>query len=349
MRDPVYQQRFGKYVDLMRRYGDVPFGSRADSAVDAELSRLEELLASEPPRVEKSPGLWAPRPKGLNPRSLAERQAVESYGPPLAPMVGPDEISPLELAPRLVYPATIKSPGFVDRSGAQWFQETYGDRAPKPIGEARDFRRLAKRDWPDLISSGEAPDPRQFLTWILDQDGIGSCASEGLAGADDLRRGMFHGRPSGEPDQTAPNPWFAYHTVSGGADQGSSLEDNIAFFQRWGCAREAVWPRSKGWRAKPSDEAYDDAESYKPLEIAAFPVTDTELLGTFLLLGVPVYTGYNGHAWFAVWLASTSKLIWVNSWSADWGESGMGTLSFSSLRYGCYAVLSSSVSATVYS
>src|SRR3990172_5376728 len=151
--DPIYLERVGKYADLARRYADAPFARREGSSIEPELSRLEELLAAEPPRGEKSPGLWTPRPKGLHPRSLAERKAL------------------------------------------------------------------------DLI------------------------------------------------------------------------------------------------------------------EAAAFPVTDVELFGTFLLLGVPVYTGYSGHAWFAIWLVSTSKLIWVNSWSADWGQSGMGTLSFSSLRYGCYAVL----------
>ena len=346
--DPIYLERVGQYADLARRYADAPFGRREGSSIEPELSRLEQLLAAEPPRVEKSPGLWTPRPKGLHPRSLAERKADEFYGPPLAARVEGAEIDPADLAPKLIYPAAIRRPDGSLASGAQWFQAAYKDRFPTPQGEARQFRRIPQADWQDLIASGEAPDLRPYLNWILDQDGVGSCAAEGLGGADDLRRRMFHGAPSGQPQATAPNPWFAYHTTSGGYDGGSSLEDNLAFYQRWGCAREAVWPRSKGWKAKPSEEAYADAAHYKLIEAAAFPVTDVELFGTFLLLGVPVYTGYEGHAWFAIWLVSTSKLIWVNSWSADWGQSGMGTLSFSSLRYGCYAVLTPSLSTQVY-
>ena len=202
------------------------------------------------------------------------------------------EIDPADLAPKLIYPAAIRRPDGSLASGAQWFQAAYKDRFPTPQGEAREFRRIPQADWQDLIASGEAPDPRPYLNWILDQDGVGSCAAEGLGGADDLRRRMFHGAPSGQPQATAPNPWFAYHTTSGGYDGGSSLEDNLAFYQRWGCARQAVWPRSKGWRAKPSEEAYADAAHYKLIEVAAFPVTDVELFGTFLLLGVPVYTGF---------------------------------------------------------
>jgi hypothetical protein len=136
--------------------------------------------------------------------------------------------------------------------------------------------------------------------------------------------------------------------VSGGYDGGSSLSDNVAFAQKFGICRMKLWPRSKGWRQTPSDEAYADAEHYQDKEILYFPVSDTELLGTLLILGYPVYTGYSGHAWYAVWLLSTSQLIWMNSWGTGWGDNGMGTLAFSSLRYGCYAQLRSERSGLSY-
>ena len=156
--DPIYLEGVGQYADLARRYADAPFGQREGSSVEPELSRLEELLAAEPPRVEKSPGLWTPRPKGLHPRSLAERKADEFYGPPLAARVegghrsrGPG--AQVDLSRRHSPPGRLagqRRP--VVPGGLQ-------DRLPTPQGEARQFRRIPQADWqrPDHLGRYAGP------------------------------------------------------------------------------------------------------------------------------------------------------------------------------------------------
>lgn len=338
-----------RYSELMQRYEDMKFNDREGSSIEAEFSYVSEELARRRPLVVDHHGCLHNARKGVRIDTLAQRQRKEFYRAP-RPMVDGREINPAtELVPKLLYPKEVVIDGS-KMDGKVWFDEFTKDMYPKPEGGVweADFNRIPKREWSDLIESGEAPDLRNRVKWVLDQNGVGSCASEGLGGADALKRiysGLF---PSGNNQDTAPNPWFVYHTVSGGYDGGSSLNDNVAFYQKYGCARQAVWPRSKGWRRKPSDEAYEDGLHYKPLDILAFPVRDVELGGTCILNGYPVYTGYSGHAWFWIWLASTSSLIWMNSWGRSWGSSGMGTLSFSRLMYGCYAVLSSTASMLEY-
>lgn len=193
---------------------------------------------------------------------------------------------------------------------------------------------IPKSDWGDIISDPNRTPPKGYVKHIFDQDGVGSCASEGICGCVAARRsadGQEHVRL---------NPWFVYHTVSGGRDSGSSLQSNLAFMQKYGCASHDVWPRSKGWRARPSDEAYEDALQYRVLEYVR--VTNEEELGTMVLSGFPVYFGYPGHAiWMAEILSATSGVL-CNSWSPDWSDGGFGSIRFSRIQwsYWAYAILS---------
>ena len=58
----------------------------------------------------------------------------------------------------------------------------------------------------------------------LDQNGHGSCGAEGLTQGCMLALAKATGKPP-----PLLNPLFMYHTTSGGRDQGSSLQANIAF------------------------------------------------------------------------------------------------------------------------
>ncbi len=338
-----------RYEELVERYHDLPFSAREGSEIDKELEVVSAQYAAIRSMYLCEGGMPVRVRKGLRLKNLAERQAATLYHR-IRPMLAGDEINATtDLIPHLTYPAKVVIGGTEIR-GSEWFEAAYGDRLPRPIGKPSDmeFKRIPKREWSDWIEAEQAPTMLDFVHWVLDQNGTGSCASEGLGGADANKRISQGLQPDGKPQDVAPNPWFAYHTVSGGTDGGSSLQDNIAFFQRYGCARQAVWPRSNGWRREPSDEAYEDASHYKPEEILAFPVNDTELLGTLILHGYPVYTGYSGHAWYMAWLESTTHGRWVNSWGAGWGDNGTGVIPFSRLRYGCYAVLSVSMSGLDY-
>ena len=170
-----------------------------------------------------------------------------------------------------------------------------------------------------------------FVKTVLDQDGVGSCASESSVGALMVAR-AFAGLP-----HVALNPWFVYHTVSGGHDSGSSIDDNLEFLMKYGCAPESIWPRSKGWRAEPSKEAQEAAKEFRIEEY--WDIASVQEFVSALLKGHPVVWGAQGHAILAIAHEGTYPLI-VNSWG-DWGNNGRGKwASYSGINwsYGAWAL-----------
>lgn len=196
------------------------------------------------------------------------------------------------------------------------------------------FETIPEDQWPDKIAEQDSPRLRPFVWDILDQDGVGSCASEGITGCVMARRKI-----KDCPDIKL-NPFFVYHTVSGGYDGGSTLTDNLAFLQTKGVCSQDIWPRSKGWRATPSDAAYENALRHRVLKTAR--IRTKEEFGSALLYGLPVYFGYSGHAIFAVDPIDRSRFRYANSWDESWGDGGFGTISYSSIvwSYTAYAILS---------
>lgn len=198
--------------------------------------------------------------------------------------------------------------------------------------EADTIRPIPRSEWGDYI---EDPDRnlRPHIREILDQDGVGSCASEGITGSIQVT-----GNVAGRPFELL-QPWFIYHTVSGGRDGGSAPSDNVSFAVRYGVCRQSVQPRSYGWRRKPTDLAYEDAKKSKLLEYVR--VRDDEEWATCCFLGAPVYGGYSGHAWFGYGIASRTKILWCNSWGSDWADGGCSTLNFSSIMwaYGAWGIM----------
>lgn len=192
---------------------------------------------------------------------------------------------------------------------------------------------IPESDWPVKLADPDCPRLRPYVWDILDQDGVGSCASEAITGAIMCRR-EFAGAP-----RLKLNPWFAYHTVSGGVDMGSTLQDNVAFVRDKGVCTQDVWSRSEGWQATPSREAYQDGLRHRLLE--AVDVTNKAEFGTCVLLGIPVYFGYSGHAIFAVDLIDTLRFRYANSWDEGWGDQGFGSLAFEEVMwlYGAYGIL----------
>jgi hypothetical protein len=93
-----------------------------------------------------------------------------------------------------------------------------------------------------------------------------------------------------------------------------------------------VWPRDKGWRKNPSDEADTAALEYKGMEW--FDISSTDEFGTALLKGFPVVWGSAGHAKCAVELLSTSEFSYLNSWDPTWGDQGFGTERLSAIEWG---------------
>ncbi len=188
---------------------------------------------------------------------------------------------------------------------------------------------IPRAEWPNLIPNIAM---RPLVDVILDQDGVGSCATESTS------QGVMMCRRLAGQEHILLNPWFIYHTTSGGRDQGSSIDTNLRFVRENGIAPESVWPRSKGWRTRPSAEAYEAAKRYRIDEF--YDVTSTEEVGTCLLNGFPVVFGWSGHSVIATELIDTQTFRYCNSWSSGWGDLGFGTLRLSSINwgYGAFAI-----------
>ena len=185
-------------------------------------------------------------------------------------------------------------------------------------------------EWPELIGKVNSA---QFVQHIKDQDGVGSCATESTSQDVEIVE-VISGK-----DWEQLNPWFIYYTTSGGSDRGSNIDSNLVFVRDNGIAPESVWPRSKGWRTKPSDEAYEAAKAHKILEF--YDVTTTQEFGSCLLLGWPVVFGWSGHSVVAVDLVSPTRFRYCGSWGPDAHDGdGFGHLNLSSVNwgYGAFAV-----------
>ena len=168
------------------------------------------------------------------------------------------------------------------------------DRLPAAVTfQARRYvlavRRQNQRDsspgMADLIGSVEL---RSCVTTIKDQDGVGTCATESTTQAVEIVR-RFEGQ-----EYVELNPWSIYWYTSGGRDSGSSIDDNLAYVREKGICPESLWPRSKGWKSRPSAEAMEAALQYRIDEF--YDVTTIAEAGTALLLGFPVVFGWQGHS-----------------------------------------------------
>lgn len=193
-------------------------------------------------------------------------------------------------------------------------------------------------EWAGLIAQRQsaAVNMRDFIRDINDQDGVGSCATESTAKGIETQR-LLHGLP-----YVALNPWFIYSHTSGGVDRGSSIDENLEFVRKYGCASKDVWPRSKGWRTKPTQEAYHDALQYKIDEF--YDVTTTQEIGSCLLKGHVVVFGWQSHSELMIDLISPSTALVVNSWGDTWSGDGMHEVRLSSVNfmYGCFAIRTTS-------
>ncbi len=189
---------------------------------------------------------------------------------------------------------------------------------------------IPESDWAKYVGKISL---RPYVKTILDQDGVGSCATEATAGAVMISR-AFSNLP-----HVVLNPWFIYHTTSGGRDQGSSIDENLAFARENGIAPESVWPRSKGWQAKPSADAVEAAKAFKILEF--YDITSIAEMVSALLKGFPVVYGSNGHAVCKVEHVDATQGLDLNSWSESWGDGGFGVWAkykAVNFQYGAFAI-----------
>lgn len=200
------------------------------------------------------------------------------------------------------------------------------------------FALIPPQDWAGIIAAGN--NLSSFVWSILNQALVGSCASEAAAGGLKVVR-----RQSGL-DDIEYNPYGAYGRVNGGRDNGSTLGGNLQFIRDFGAFPELVWPRSQGWRAKPSEEAYAAAKLNRLDEY--YEVSSWAEIGTAVLNGWIVNFGLPGHSVLFVDMLNDLQGLYLNSWAASWGQKsihndivpgGFGVASRRSvqLNYGVYA------------
>ncbi len=287
-----------RYQVLIAQYADPPKGNLAAKDLDAELSAVEHLLIENPPSYQVEKGVYRPRAKGL---ITAEEARVGATAEGLRELDGLDPVKPRRIR---------------------------DDFRVIPIGEWRD--RIAERKRLEAMSR---PMVERFT---LDQNGYGSCASEGVSGCVigcEVKQGVER--------VERLNAYRLYKRVNGGRDGGSSLSDNMAASAKYGTPTEKVSPRNRGWRPSLSEEEKQDALRHRVREY--WRVGSREEFGTALLLGMFVYAGYSGHAWYAIDPLDEKRFTWHNSWGKDWADRGFSTLKYTSVRwgYGAYAVRTS--------
>ena len=190
---------------------------------------------------------------------------------------------------------------------------------------------VPREDWEKFKDTNVKP----FIKQVLNQGSNGSCATESTTQATMICRA----------EQGLPfvllNPLFIYNTTSGGRDNGSSIDENLQFAREHGIAPESVWPRSKGFKARPSDEAVKEALKYRIEEF--YDIQTIEEFVSCLLKGFPVVWGANGHSVCKVVHLNDKEGVDVNSWGTDWGTDGFGVWApyrQINWQYGAWAVRS---------
>lgn len=182
----------------------------------------------------------------------------------------------------------------------------------------------------------DVPSQDMSVETILDQDGVGSCATEGAAQVWMTSRAL-----QGE-SHIVPQPWVNYNEITGGRDRGSSIVANLVHARDRGFISMASWPRSKGWRSEPPRELREREGAV--LRIGPFWECESieEFLTGIVAHGMVGEYGRDRHAIACVKFQADGKIIHAGSWGSwtNFGRPGFGRESYTRINpsYGMYLV-----------
>jgi hypothetical protein len=176
---------------------------------------------------------------------------------------------------------------------------------------------------------------------VFSQGRVTSCASEAVCGAWQVAS-VFSGAPF-----VKLSPWsvFSASEVSGGRNQGSTLDDNLQRMQVDGALTMKTWPRSIPWNRKPPKDLITTEAKLRRVD-EYYDINSIAEIKTALFKNFPVLFGGNGHAEVLLALRDSLDTAYkLNSWGAKWSETGLpgiGKARLDSrdiqLKYGCWAL-----------
>ena len=203
----------------------------------------------------------------------------------------------------------------------------------KVFGDSPNVPLLERSQWDttnDLLA---------YLSPVKDQDGVGACnafatvtAVEGCRAQAGMKRVIL-------------SPGYLYGNINGGSDNGSTLEDGMAWMMQNGTCSAATVPELTWQKRKWPASAAKEAQQYIVLETFLCPdfkaVASALSQGFYVIVGIAWYDSYQnvdadgwlpaprgqwgGHALCCYGVAKRGNSYGAktrNSWGTSWGKEG---------------------------
>lgn len=231
------------------------------------------------------------------------------------------------------------------------------DKKPTPRTLGKNFSLIWKpdnrdtRDYKYQITQKANPniiDLRPYCSSIENQDSLGSCTGQSIAGAIELLN-----KRSGKPNDVSRLFIYYYERLILGTvnyDSGAYIRDGIKATNKYGASLESHWPYDiRKFKQEPINEAKSDALNrkvtrYERVEdfngcidaltngypvVMGFYVYDSFMSKNVTKTGIMPYPNtrreklLGGHAVLLVGYNKTKKVFIVrNSWGTNWGDKG---------------------------
>lgn len=191
---------------------------------------------------------------------------------------------------------------------------------------------------------------------VFNQDKLGSCTANAIAGAYSYRYNLEYGTSAGSEDEFVPSRLFIYYNERNmegttKTDSGAQIKDGIASVSTNGVCPESMWPYDETkFAERPSDECYTEAKSsHRAIKRHRVMKTLDSLKGCLetgrvFVFGFVVFESFEdqykwrdnvmpmpeenekvlgGHAVLCVGYDDFKGCFKVrNSWGSEWGDEG---------------------------